>query len=67
MYSSEQQPIEPPGKTEKKTNWLLVLAIILGVLLVCCLVACIAVYFLLGPTTGNVFSNIIEGIQTPIP
>jgi hypothetical protein len=57
----------PPGETDKKTNWVVVIVIILAVLLICCLVACIAGFLLLAPTTGNVFSNIIEGIQTPIP
>ena len=67
MNSSEMGMDQPTGEAEKKTNWVLIIVIILGVLLVCCLVACIAGYLLLAPVTGNVFSNIIEGIQTPIP
>jgi hypothetical protein len=68
MQSSETEFESPAAEADRKgTNRVLLVVIILGVLLVCCLVVCIAVFLLLAPTTGSVFSNIIEGIQTPIP
>ncbi|MFZ5918620.1 MAG: hypothetical protein ACOYZ7_16925 [Chloroflexota bacterium] len=58
--------------TPKKNNTLLiVLAVVVGLIVVCCCCA-LAFFFLgpmlLGPEIGNVFSNIVEGLEmTPVP
>jgi Flp pilus assembly pilin Flp len=60
----------PSAEPEKKSNTGKVILIIVAILLViCCLCAVVilAVPSLLGPSIGNVFSNIIEGLGTPMP
>ena len=62
-YSQAEEP-------QKKTNpWVIVL-IILAVLLCCCILMLFVIptiLALLGPSVGDVFSNIIEEIGTPVP
>ncbi len=60
--------VSPGGGPEpKKSNTLLIVVVVIGaVILLCC--CCIAAFFFLGPlflgpTVGNVFSNIIEGLE----
>ena len=59
------QPASPPTKSKLPT----ILIIIAALLIVCVLIACcvIAIPALLGPSVGNVFSNIIENLVTPTP
>lgn len=64
--------VTPEAAPPKKDNTLLiVIAVIAGLILLCC--CCIAAFFIIGPTilgpaVGNVFSNIIEGLEmTPMP
>jgi lipoprotein signal peptidase len=57
---------------EKKSNTTLIIIIIAVVVLIvlccCCVLAFWVIPLLLGPSIGNVFSNVIEGIEvTPIP
>ena len=51
----------------KKDNTLwIILAVVVGLIVICC--CCMAAFFLLGgPIVGEVFSNIIEGLEmTPV-
>jgi len=56
---------------EKKSNTTLIIIIIVVVVLIvlcCCCVLALLVPSLLGPSVGNVFSNIIEELEmTPMP
>lgn len=57
---------------EKKSNTTLIIIIIAVVVLVvlccCCVLALWLIPLVFGPAVGNVFSNIIEGIEmTPMP
>ncbi len=55
---------------KKDNTVLIIIAVIVGLILLCC--CCLAAFFfvgplLLGPEVGNVFSNIIEGLEvTPV-
>jgi hypothetical protein len=55
---------------KSNVNWFLIIVIIvvlLCLMLVCALCTINGVLALLGPAIGNVFSNIMEQIATPIP
>jgi small neutral amino acid transporter SnatA (MarC family) len=57
---------------EKKSNTTLIIIIVVVVILVvlccCCVLATTLVPSILGPSVGNVFSNIIEEMEmTPMP
>jgi hypothetical protein len=58
---------QPPKK--KLSGWVIAL-IVLGVVIVCaCLIVLLipVVLALLGPSVGNVFSNVINNLGTPTP
>jgi hypothetical protein len=64
MY--ESTPVQAPAK-KKLPVWAIIL-IILGVLLLCtclCVLLFPAILAMMGPSIGNVFSNIIEQMPTP--
>jgi small neutral amino acid transporter SnatA (MarC family) len=67
QYSSPVPPTETPVK--KKNPWIIVLIIVVVLLVICCICALLVptILALLGPSVGNVFSNIIEGLGTPTP
>lgn len=57
---------------EKKSNTALIIIIVVVLVLIvlccCCVFGVWLVPTLLGPSVGNVFSNIIEGLETtPVP
>jgi flagellar basal body-associated protein FliL len=57
---------------EKKSNKTLIIIIVVVVVLIvlccCCVLGVLLVPSLLGPSVGNVFSNIIEELEmTPMP
>lgn len=59
-----------PGTTpepRKNNTLLIILLIVVGLILLCC--CCLAAFFLLGgPMVGEVFSNVVEGLEmTPMP
>ena len=60
--------VAPEAAPEPKKNntLLIVIVIVVGLILLCC--CCIAAFFLLsGPIVGEVFSNVVEGLEmTPI-
>ena len=63
-------PPEAPVEPKQDNTLLIVIAIIGGLLLLFCCCCVLAYFFLLagGPSVGNVFSNIIEGLEmTPVP
>ncbi len=59
------QPTSPTATSKLPT----IVIIIAVLLIVCVLAACcvIVVLAMLGPSVGNVFSNIIENLPTPTP
>jgi len=68
----EESYVPSEAVPPKKDNTLLiVIAVIAGLFLLCC--CCVAAFVflgpvILGPSIGNVFSNIIEGLEiTPMP
>jgi hypothetical protein len=60
-------PNESPAK--KRNPWITVLIVIIVLIVFCCICACLVftILALLGPSVGNVYSNIMEGIVTPTP
>jgi len=66
QFSSPNLPAEQP---KKKSPWITVLIIVVVLIVVCCICALFVptILALLGPSVGNVFSNIIEGLVTPTP
>ncbi len=65
---TEYQDQEPAAQNNTTRN-IIIAVVAIVVLCCCCLAAFIFVGPLLfGPTVGNVFSNIIEGLEmTPVP
>ena len=68
QFSTPYVPVEPPAK--KKNPWIIVLIVVGVILLLCC--CCVIAFFVVGPAVfgpeiGNVFSNIQEGLMTPVP
>ena len=65
--SSPYPPNELPAK--KKNPWITILIIVVVLIVLCCICALLvpAILALLGPSVGNVFSNIQEGLMTPVP
>jgi hypothetical protein len=67
-----QEPYGDYHEPEPKppmSGWLIALIVILALLVVCCICAVIsvAILTLMGPSVGNVFSTILEGIETVTP
>ena len=63
-------PVLPDEKPAKKKNpWITILIIVVVLIVLCCICALLvpAILALLGPSVGNVFSNIQEGLMTPVP
>jgi hypothetical protein len=59
-------PVAADAQPEKKTNvWLIVgiVAAVIVILTCCCIVAFLAFPTIFGPVIGNVFSNVVEGIE----
>jgi len=61
----EPEYYEPEPK-KKMSGWLIALIIILVLIVVCCLCSCPAA-LLAGPAIGDVFSAIMENLDTPMP
>jgi hypothetical protein len=59
-------PVAPDVQPAKKTNVWLIVGIVAAVILIltcCCIVAFFAFPTIFGPAIGNVFSNIVEGLE----
>jgi hypothetical protein len=56
---------EPAQSNTTRNIIIAVVAII--VVCCCCLIAVYGGVLLAGPSVGNVFSNIVEGLVTPVP
>ncbi len=71
MSDQFSAPYAPPAPPAKKTNpWIIILIVVAVILLLCC--CCLVVFGLLGPSllgpdVGNIFSNIQQGLMTPVP
>jgi hypothetical protein len=67
QFNSHNLPAEQP---KKKNPWITVLIIVAVLIVVCCLcviIVAVLVPAMLGPSVGNVFSSIQEGLMTPAP
>ena len=52
----------------KTTRNIIIAVVVIIVLCCCCIIAVYGGLLLAGPTVGNVFSNIVEGLEvTPVP
>jgi len=61
MEETYTVPEATPEPKKDNTLWI-ILAVVVGLILICC--CCMAAFFLLGgPVVGEVFSNIIEGLE----
>ncbi len=59
---------EPPVEEKKSNRTLIIIIVAVVVLIVLCCCCVLGTLTLAGPAVGNVFSNIIEGIEmTPVP
>jgi flagellar basal body-associated protein FliL len=57
-----------PTEEKKSNTTLIIIIVVVVVLIVLCCCCVLGTLFLGGPAVGNVFSNIIEGIEmTPVP
>jgi hypothetical protein len=67
QLNSPVYPAESPAK--KRNPWITVLIILLVLIILCCCCALLipAILALLGPSVGNVFSSIEQGLMTPVP
>ena len=58
----------PLGEEKKSNTTLIIIIVVVVVLIVLCCCCVLGTVLLLGPAVGNVFSNVIEGIEmTPMP
>jgi hypothetical protein len=58
---------EQPQQNNTTRNIVIAIVVII-VLCCCCFIAIWASLMLMGPAVGNVFSNIVEGLEvTPVP
>jgi len=58
---------QEPSQSNTTRNIIIALVVVV-VLCCCCLIAVYGSLLLMGPTVGNVFSNIVEGLEsTPVP
>lgn len=58
---------QEPAQNNTTRN-IIIAVVVIVVLCCCCLIAVYAGLLLAGPAVGNVFSNIVEGLEvTPIP
>jgi hypothetical protein len=63
---TEYQDQEPAQNNT--TRNIIIAVVVIIVLCCCCIVAVYGGLLLAGPTVGNVFSNIVEGLEmTPVP
>jgi lipopolysaccharide/colanic/teichoic acid biosynthesis glycosyltransferase len=59
---------EPPVEEKKSNRTLIIIIVVVVALIVLCCCCVLAILTLAGPAVGNVFSNIIEGLEmTPMP
>ncbi|UCC88229.1 MAG: hypothetical protein JSV81_02690 [Anaerolineales bacterium] len=57
-----------PRARSNTTRNIIIAVVVLIVLCCCCLIAVYGSLALMGPAVGNVFSNIVEGLEiTPVP
>ena len=57
-----------PMEEKKSNTTLIIIIVVVVVLIVLCCCCVLGLLTLAGPAVGNVFSNIIEGIEvTPVP
>ena len=58
----------PLGEEKKSNTTLIIIVVVVVVLIVLCCCCVLGTVLLAGPAVGNVFSNVIEGIEmTPMP
>ena len=62
---TEYQAGQP--QQDNTTRNIIIAVVVIILLCCCCAIAVVAILNLMGPTVGNVFSNIIENLGTPAP
>lgn len=71
MSDQINAPVLPDEKpATKRSPWITVLIIVVVLIILCCLCVIVVVVLgpaIFGPSIGNVFSNIQEGLMTPVP
>lgn len=59
---------EPPVEEKKSNTTLIIIIVVVVVLIVLCCCCVFGTLLFAGPAIGNVFSNVIEGLEmTPAP
>jgi hypothetical protein len=67
MTDYDYEDYEQPARNNTTRNIIIAVVVII-VLCCCCLIAVFGSLTLMGPAVGNVFSNIVEGLEvTPVP
>ena len=67
MSDYNYEDYEEPARNNTTRNIIIAVVVII-VLCCCCLIAVYGGLMLMGPAMGNVFSNIVEGLEvTPVP
>jgi hypothetical protein len=57
---------QEPAQSNTTRN-IIIAVVAIVVVCCCCLIAIYGGILLVGPSVGNVFSNIVEGLVTPVP
>jgi hypothetical protein len=57
---------QEPARSNTTRN-IIIAVVAIVVVCCCCLIAVYGGLLLAGPSVGNVFSNIVEGLVTPVP
>jgi hypothetical protein len=64
----ENQEFEQQPQEKKSNRTLIIILVVVAVLILCCCLAIFVGPLIFGPAVGNVFSNIVEGLEvTPGP
>lgn len=71
LASPKESPVmteyqQPPQDNTVRN--IIIAVVVLVVLCCCCIIGIYVLLLLMGPAVGNVFSNIVEGLEmTPVP
>lgn len=70
VIKDEYQKVTPDSAKKGNSSTKIIIGVLVGVLVLCCIIPlCImAMLTLMGPSIGNVFSDVITGLEmTPLP
>jgi flagellar basal body-associated protein FliL len=69
-YPTPEAPVQEEGKKKSNTTLIVIIIVVVALLLCCCVLVVVGPMFgltLLGPEIGNVFSDIVETLEAPVP